>query len=106
MPDAKRELSVGAVIISSGLNEFDAAAMAQYGFGRYPNVVTNIQLERLLADAGPSSGQLLRPSDGKVAKKIAILQCVGSRDTERGYCSEVCCMYALKESMLLKETVS
>jgi len=103
MPDTKRELSVGAVIVSSGSKEFDTAVMAQYGFGRYPNVVTNIQLERLLADAGPSGGQLLRPSDGKVAKKIAILQCVGSRDTERGYCSEVCCMYALKESMMLKK---
>jgi len=103
MPDTKRELSVGAVIVSSGSKEFDTAAMAQYGFGRYPNVVTNIQLERLLADAGPSGGQLLRPSDGKAPKKLAILQCIGSRDTERGYCSEVCCMYALKESLMLKK---
>ena len=103
MPDAKRELSVGAVIISSGSQEFNAAEMGQYGFGRYPNVLTNIQLERLLADAGPSGGKLLRPSDGKVPQKLAILQCVGSRDTERGYCSEVCCMYALKESLMLKK---
>jgi heterodisulfide reductase subunit A len=103
LPDTKRELSIGAVVVSSGSNEFNASEMAQYGFGRYPNVVTNIQLERLLADAGPSGGKLLRPSDSKPPKKIAILQCVGSRDTERGYCSEVCCMYALKESMMLKK---
>ena len=103
LPDTKRELSVGAVIVASGSKEFDAAEMGQYGFGRYANVLTNIQLERLLADAGPSGGKLLRPSDGKASKKIAILQCVGSRDTERGYCSEVCCMYALKESLLLKK---
>ncbi len=103
MPDTKCELSVGAVIVSSGSKEFDTAVMAQYGFGRYPNVLTNIQLERLLADAGPSGGQLLRPSDGKAPKKLAILQCIGSRDTERGYCSEVCCMYALKESLMLKK---
>jgi len=69
MPDTKRELSVGAVIVSSGSKEFDASVMAQYGFGRYPNVVTNIQLERLLADTGPSGGRLLRPSDGKTPEK-------------------------------------
>ncbi|MDD5288177.1 MAG: FAD-dependent oxidoreductase [Dehalococcoidales bacterium] len=103
MPDAKRELSVGAVVISSGSKEYAAGEMAQYGFGRYPNVVTNIQLERLLADAGPTGGKLQRPSDGKAPKKIAILQCIGSRDKERGYCSEVCCMFALKESMMLKK---
>jgi heterodisulfide reductase subunit A len=103
MPDAKRELAVGAVIISSGATEFDTAKMAQYGFGRYANVVNNIQLERLLADAGPTGGKLLRPSDNKAPKKIAILQCIGSRDHERNYCSEVCCMYALKESLILKK---
>jgi len=103
MPDTKRELAVGAVIVSSGSNEFDVARIGQYGYGRYANVLTNIQLERLLANTGPTGGELLRPSDKKAPKKIAILQCVGSRDTERNYCSEVCCMYALKESIMLKK---
>jgi heterodisulfide reductase subunit A len=103
MPDTTRELEVGALIVSTGSGEFDVKQMGQYGYGLYKNVLTNIQLERLLANAGPTGGELLRPSDKKIPKKIAILQCVGSRDMERNYCSEVCCMYALKESILLKE---
>ncbi len=103
MPDETREVSVGGVVVAAGSTELPAGEMGQYGYGRYANVITNIQLERILNSAGPTQGQLFRPSDGKEPKKIAILQCVGSRDTERGYCSEVCCMYALKESMMLKE---
>ncbi len=102
-PDETKELSVGAVILSAGATELPANQMGQYGYGYYANVITNIQLERLLADAGPTHGELLRPSDNKPPKKIAILQCVGSRDMDRNYCSEVCCMYALKESMMLRE---
>jgi len=103
MPDENRELNVGAVVVSTGSGEFAAAKMGQYGFGRYANVVTNIQLERLLANAGPTGGELVRPSDKKTPKKIAILQCVGSRDMERNYCSEVCCMYALKEGQMIRD---
>ncbi|MDP2920409.1 MAG: FAD-dependent oxidoreductase [Dehalococcoidia bacterium] len=103
MPDETRELSVGAVVVSVGSTEFDGKSMQQYGFGRYANVLSNIQLERQLASAGPTGGELKRPSDGKTPKKIAILQCVGSRDWERNYCSEVCCMYALKEAMMLRD---
>jgi heterodisulfide reductase subunit A len=102
-PDETKELSVGAVILSAGATELTANQMGQYGYGKYANVVTNIQLERLLADVGPTHGELLRPSDNKPPKKIAILQCVGSRDMDRNYCSEVCCMYALKESIMLRE---
>ncbi len=103
MPEETRQLDVGAVIISSGFEEFNAAQMGQYGFGRYPNVLSNIQLERLLASAGTTGGKLLRPSDGKGPKKVAFLQCVGSRDMKRNYCSAACCMYALKEAILIKE---
>jgi len=103
MPDSDRILNVGAVVVSTGSGEFDAAKMGQYGFGQYANVVTNIQLERLLANAGPTGGELIRPSDKKTPRKIAILQCVGSRDTERNYCSEVCCMYALKEGQMIRD---
>jgi len=103
LPDESRELAVGAIIAAIGSGEFNAAKMGQYGFGRYDNVLTNIQLERLLASGGPTRGQLLRPSDSKPPQTVAILQCVGSRDIERNYCSAVCCMYALKEAILIKE---
>ncbi len=101
--DESRELAVGAVIVSTGFEEFDAVQMGQYGFGRYPNVLTNIHLERLLASGGSSGGKLVRPSDGKSPQKVAFLQCIGSRDMKRNYCSSACCMYALKEAMLVKE---
>jgi heterodisulfide reductase subunit A2 len=102
-PDETKELSVGAVILSTGATELSIKEMGQYGYGKYANVVSNIQLERLLANAGPTKGELLRPSDNKPPKKIAILQCVGSRDMDRNYCSEACCMYALKEGIMLRE---
>lgn len=103
MPDETLDLPVGAVVLSTGSTELSTKYMGAYGYGRYENVLSNIQLERMLADAGPTGGKLERPSDKKPPKKIAILQCIGSRDNERGYCSEICCMYALKESMMLKE---
>lgn len=103
LPDESRELAVGAIIVSAGFEEFDAVEMGQYGFGRYSNVLTNIHLERLLASGGPLGGKLVRPSDGKAPQKIAFLQCVGSRDMKRNYCSAACCMYALKEAILIKE---
>ncbi|MDD5094119.1 MAG: FAD-dependent oxidoreductase [Dehalococcoidia bacterium] len=101
--DKVRELKVGAVIVSSGFEEFDTTSLAQYGHKRYPNVVTSIELERLLSASGPSQGKLVRPSDGKIPQSIAFLQCVGSRCRERDYCSSACCMYALKEAMMAKE---
>ncbi len=103
LPDTPQQLNVGAIIVSTGSGEFNAITMGQYGYGRYSNVLTNIQLERLLNSIGPTKGQLLRPSDSKSPQKIAILQCVGSRDMDRNYCSEVCCMYALKEAIFIKE---
>ena len=103
LPDESLEVNVGAVIASTGFTEFDSAQMGQYGFGRYPNVLNNIQLERLLSSCGSTGGKLLRPSDGKVPQKVAFLQCVGSRDMKQNYCSAACCMYALKEAILIKE---
>ncbi|HEY40709.1 MAG TPA: CoB--CoM heterodisulfide reductase iron-sulfur subunit A family protein [Dehalococcoidia bacterium] len=103
LPDESQEVNVGAIIVSSGFHEFDAAVMGQYGLGRHANVLNNLQVERLLASGGRTTGELLRPSDGEVPKKVAFLQCVGSRDAERNYCSTACCMYALKEAILIKE---
>jgi len=103
LPDESRELAAGAIIVSSGFEEFDSTEMGQYGFGHYANVLNNIQVERLLASGGSSGGKLIRPSDGKTPQKVAFLQCVGSRDMKRNYCSAACCMYALKEAILIKE---
>jgi len=103
LPDESRKVAVGAIIVSSGFQEFDAAQMGQYGFGRHANVLNNLQVERLLSSGGKTEGKLLRPSDGQVPRKVAFLQCVGSRDAKRNYCSTACCMYALKEAILIKE---
>jgi len=98
-------LEVGAVIAAPGFEVFDAGIRGEYGFGRYANVVTSIQFERILSASGPYFGHVQRLSDGKEPKKIAFIQCVGSRDTSCGnsWCSSVCCMYATKEAIVGKE---
>lgn len=98
-----KDIKVGSVILSTGFEEFDTGAAAQYGHGRFPNVLTSIELERLISQSGPTDGQLLRPSDRKVPRSVAFLQCVGSRDLKRTYCSYACCMYALKEAIMIKQ---
>ncbi len=97
------ELEVGAVILSPGYEAFDATRKKELGYGVYPNVVTALEFERILSPSGPWAGEVLRPSDGKEPKKIAFIQCVGSRDSERDYCSSVCCMYATKQAIIGKE---
>ena len=98
-------IQVGSVILTPGFEEFQAASRGEFGHGRYANVVTSIQFERLLSAAGPTSGDVLRPSDGTHPKRIAFIQCVGSRDTARnnGYCSSICCTAAAKEAMVAIE---
>jgi heterodisulfide reductase subunit A len=99
------ELSVGAVVLAPGFDEYDALRKHPFGYGRYSNVITSIQFERLLSASGPFEGHVKRPSDQAEPKRIAFIQCVGSRDTQygNGYCSGVCCMYAVKESIIAKE---
>jgi len=102
----ERVLDVGAVIISAGCRYFDPADEKDvFGYGRYPDVITHLEFERLISGTGPFSGQLLRPSDQKPVKKIAWIQCVGSRDlqTDSDFCSSICCMSALKEAMLARQ---
>ena len=100
-----RELDVGAVILALGFEPFDPKLKPTYGYGKFPDVVTSMEFERILSATGPSEGHIRRPSDGKEPERIAWIQCVGSRDPAigRGYCSSVCCMYAMKEAMLAKE---
>lgn len=102
---AEEFVEVGAVIAAPGFETFDATLKPEYGYGIYPNVVTSIQFERILSASGPYFGHVQRLSDGKEPRKIAFIQCVGSRDTACGnsWCSSVCCMYATKEAIIGKE---
>lgn len=97
------ELDVGAVILAPGYQAYDARLSQEFGFGRFANVVTSLQFERLLSASGPTGGHVRRPSDGETPRRIAFLQCVGSRDQTHDYCSAVCCMYAAKEAIMAKE---
>ena len=99
------ELDVGAVILTPGLEPVSADIRPEYGYGRYPNVVTSLEFERMLSASGPFAGVVQRPSDTKHPHKVAWIQCVGSRDIscDQGYCSSVCCMYATKEAIIARE---
>jgi heterodisulfide reductase subunit A len=98
------ELPVEAIVIATGLDVFDPTPLTQYGYGRIKNVVTSLEYERLINATGPTGGHLYRPSDGEPAKKVAHLQCIGSRDLNYyKHCSSVCCMYAIKDAMLARE---
>jgi heterodisulfide reductase subunit A len=99
------QLKAGAVIMAGGFEPFDASLKGEYGYGRWPNVVTSLQYERILSAAGPFEGDIRRISDGRRPQRIAWIQCVGSRDShiDQDYCSAVCCMFAAKQAMITKE---
>ena len=100
------EVNVGAVIVATGFEVFEPTEMRkEYGYGKYDNVITALQFERLLSSFGPTEGKVRRPSDGNKPKSIGWIQCVGSRSEQLGfpYCSRVCCMYATKEASIAKE---
>ena len=105
--DEDIEISIGAVVVATGFDVYDAAAISSYGYGLFDNVLTNIEMERILNATGPTRGHIVRPSDHAVPKKIAFIQCVGSRGEgkEAGcqYCSRFCCMNAVKDSLLAKQ---
>ena len=106
------ELNVGAVVLTPGVEAMPGNVRPEYGCGRFPNVVTSVQFERMLSASGPFGGVVQRPSDGAHPRKVAWIQCVGSRDYRSpsaenaqggAYCSSVCCMYATKEAIIAKE---
>jgi len=103
--DTEVELKVGSVILAPGFQAFDPSILTEYGYGRYPNVVSSMEFERILSATGPYRGVVMKPSDGETPKRVAFLQCIGSRDERIGnpYCSGVCCMYALKEAVIAQE---
>jgi heterodisulfide reductase subunit A len=95
---------VGAVVVATGYSHFDPTPLEEYGYGRYPNVITAMEMERLNNSAGPTAGSLLRPSDHRRPKRLAMINCVGSRDKRfNPWCSNFCCMYAIKNAVLLKQ---
>ncbi len=97
-------LEVGAVIVATGYDFFDPRGMAQFGYAQYPNVITALEYERLISPSGPTEGHLLRRSDGRPVKRLAFIQCVGSRDVRhQRFCSTVCCMHSSKQAVLAAE---
>ncbi|MBW2573138.1 MAG: FAD-dependent oxidoreductase, partial [Deltaproteobacteria bacterium] len=104
--DEAIEIDTGSIILTPGGEPYDPAQHDIYGYTKHPNIVTSMEFERILSASGPYGGHMVRPSDHKEPKKIAWLQCIGSRDVHvgaNGYCSGVCCTYAVKEAMLAKE---
>lgn len=105
MQDELLEVNVGAIVLCPGFDEFDPSLLVPYGYRKYKNVVSSIEFERILSASGPYQGELCRPSDRKHPHKVAWIQCIGSRDEKIGcgYCSSVCCTYAIKEAIIAKE---
>jgi heterodisulfide reductase subunit A2 len=96
-------VEVGAIILALGFQAFNPSDLEEYGYGRYSNVLSAMEYERLASRSGPTDGIVIRPSDQKKPRSIAWLQCIGSRDKETPYCSSICCMYATKEAVLAKQ---
>jgi len=101
------EEDVGAVVVATGFELLSDECYGEYGYGKYPDVISGLQFERLLSASGPTEGEVKRPSDGKVPESVVFIQCVGSRDLSKGisYCSKICCMYVAKHTMLYKHKV-
>jgi heterodisulfide reductase subunit A len=105
MQDELVEIDVGVIIAATGMDIYDPTALDEYGYMRFENVITTMEFERLICGGGPTEGTLVRPSDRQTPKRIGFIQCVGSRTENRGnpYCSNVCCMNTIKDSLLINE---
>ncbi|MEO0068263.1 MAG: CoB--CoM heterodisulfide reductase iron-sulfur subunit A family protein [candidate division WOR-3 bacterium] len=101
------EEEVGAIVLATGYELFDISKVGAYGFGAVPDVIDGLAFERILSASGPFAGEVRRPSDGKVPKRVVFVQCAGSRDSNQGvpYCSKICCMYTAKHALLYKHRV-
>ncbi len=100
------EIEVGAIIVTTGFEMHDPKLKEEYGYGRFENVITGLEFERLVSPSGPTGGHIIRFSDGKIPKNVAFIQCVCSRDQSiNPFCSRFCCMYAIKEGVLIKEHI-
>ena len=101
------ELEVGAIIVSTGYELYDATKLTEYGYGIYPDVMTSLEFERMLSASGPTAGEIRRPSDGHVPREIVFIQCAGQREPETAlpYCSKICCMYTARHAMMFRHKV-
>ena len=99
------ELDIASIVVATGFDLYDPSVLKKYGYGRYKNVLTALEFERMISSTGPTNGKIIRLSDGAQPSTIAFIQCVGSRSLSEGYpyCSSVCCMFATKEAVLVKE---
>jgi heterodisulfide reductase subunit A len=106
-PDEIIEVEVGAILMATGFDVLNTGFFPEYGYGRFPDVITGLQFERLASASGPTLGEIRRPSDGKIPEKIVFVACAGSRDPAKGieYCSKICCMYIAKHAMLYQHKV-
>ena len=104
-PGKEIDLNVGAIVLATGFELYDLSGLPQYGYGLYPNVVTSLEMERILDVNGPTGSMVIVPSTGKEVKNVTFVLCAGSRDTEVGrpHCSRVCCLYSLKQAQLLRD---
>jgi len=103
--DELLDLEVGTIVVATGMEPYDPRPYDEYGYARFDDVVTSMEFERLICAGGPSAGELVRPSDGKVPQRVGFIQCVGSRSTTRGvpYCSNICCMNTVKQTLQIAE---
>jgi len=97
------DLEVGTIIVATGYDPYDPTEKREYGYGRYTNVITAMEIERMINASGPTEGHVIKPSDHESPKRVAFIHCVGSRDEQIGkpYCSRVCCMYSMKNAQLI-----
>ena len=105
MKDEELDFNVGTIIVATGLDVYDPREMDEYGYTRYENVITSMEFERLINAGGPTKGEVIRLTDRKIPGSIAFIQCVGSRSSKKGgaYCSNVCCMNTIKDTLMLRE---
>jgi quinone-modifying oxidoreductase subunit QmoA len=104
MAEDEFEVKIGAVVVATGWRPYDAGNLDSLGYGKYPNVITNVMMERLASKGGPTGGNLVRPSDGKPVENVAFVQCAGSRDENHlPYCSAICCMASMKHARYVRE---
>lgn len=105
MQDEIIEEKFGAIIVATGFTQFNHSVYGEYGYGKFKDCITGLHFERMANSSGPTAGKIIRPSDGKEAEDVVFIQCVGSRDEQKGvsYCSRLCCMYTAKHALLLKE---
>jgi heterodisulfide reductase subunit A len=104
-PEISHKIEIGTIIVATGMKAFDPKGLDEYGYGKFTDVLTTLEFERLINAAGPTEGNLIKPSNRKRPENVAFLQCIGSRTTNRGnsYCSNICCMETIKDSLLIKE---